>query len=161
MSMGWLPKCESVTASLPSVGGVAEHGEGAAFAPAQRLEFVELVDGDGQDVALLRFVAPDLQRRHAGLVVGDLAQLEAGAAMTVVYQFGQGVGKPARADVVNGNDRTCLAKRATAVDDFLAASLHLGVVALDRGEIEILLRRTRGHGRGRAPAETDEHGRTA
>ena len=162
MSMGWLPKCGSVDhAACRRRWRCPTHGEGAALAPAQRLERVEPVGGDGQHVALLRLVAPDLERRHAGLVVRDLAQLEARAAPAVVDQLGQRVGQAARADVVDGDDRVVVAERPAAVDDLLAAALHLGVVALHRGEIEILLRGARGHRRGRAAAEADEHGRAA
>jgi hypothetical protein len=95
--------------------------------------------GDGEDVAFLGLVAPDLERRHAGLVVGDGAELEAAAAAAVVDEFGQGVGDAAGADVVDEGDGVVVAERPAAVDDLLAAALHLGVVALDAGEIEVLV----------------------
>ena len=48
-----------------------------------------------------------------------------------------------------------------AVDDFLAATFHLGVVALDAGEIEVLVAGAAGHGAGGAAAEADQHGGSA
>ena len=51
-----------------------------------------------------------------------------------------------------------VAEGPAAVDHFLAAALHLGVVALDAGEIEVLVAVTAGHGAGGAAPETDQHG---
>ena len=45
---------------------------------------VEVVGRDGQHVALLRLVAPDLARRHAGLLVRRRAQVDARAAARAV-----------------------------------------------------------------------------
>ena len=142
-------------------GGFADDGEGAAFALAEFLEDVEAGGGHGHDVAFLGFVAPDLERGHAGLVVGDGAELEAAAAATVVDEFGKGVGDAAGADVVDEGDGVLVAEGPAAVDDFLAAAFHLGVVALDAGEIEILVAGAARHGAGRAATETDQHGRSA
>src|SRR5690606_3706011 len=47
------------------------------------------------------------------------------------------------------------------VDDLLAAAFHFGVVALDAGEIEILVAGAAGDGAGGAAAEADVHGGTA
>ena len=118
-------------------GGVAEYGEGAALALAQSLEVAELIRRHGQHVTLLGLVAPNFEGRHARLVVRDLAQLEAGASAAVMHQFGQGVGKPACTYVVDRKDRALISEGAAAVDDFLTAPLHFGVVALDGSEIEI------------------------
>jgi hypothetical protein len=46
----------------------------------------------------------------------------------------------------------------STVDHLLAAPLHFGVVALDAGEVEILLARAAGHRAGGATAEADQHG---
>ncbi len=54
-------------------------------------------------------------------------------------------------------DGVLVAEGPAAVDDLLGAALHLGVVTLDGGEIEVLLAGAAGHGGGRAAAETDEH----
>ncbi len=148
----------SVTDHQLAVGrGGAEHGERAALASTDLGELLDLVGRDAEDVALLRFVAPDLEGGHAGLVVRNLAQLEVCAPVTVVHQLGQGVRKTARADVVNRNDGARLATSAAPVDDLLTAALHLRVVALDRCEIQVFFRCARRHGRRRATAEPDQH----
>ena len=58
------------------------HRERAALARAQIAANAASRSGAiAEHVALLRLVAPDLQRRHAGLVAGDVAQVEARAAV--------------------------------------------------------------------------------
>ena len=44
------------------VGGSAHHGKRAAFALAQAAEHIQAFRGDGQHIALLRFIAPNLHR---------------------------------------------------------------------------------------------------
>ena len=139
------------------LGGLADDGEGAALAFAEFRKRREMRGGDGEDVTLLRFVAPNLERGHAGLVVGEGAELEFSAASAVVDEFGEGVGNAAGADVVDKRNRVFVAEGPAAVDDFLAATLHLGVVALDAGEIEILVAGAARHRAGGAAAEADEH----
>ncbi|MNN96633.1 hypothetical protein D3C81_2156600 [compost metagenome] len=73
-------------------GGGAYDRIGRALTLAQGLEQGQLVLGDRQHVALLGFVAPDLQRAHARLVAGDGAQVEAAAPIAVVHQLRHGVG---------------------------------------------------------------------
>ena len=134
---------------------------GAAFARADPLEPREVIGRNGHDVALLRFVAPDFHWRHAGVGVGHVAQLEKCAARRVGRQLGQRVGQPSRTDVVDAAHRVVAAERAAPVDDFLAAPLHLGVVALHRGEVELAVALARAHARSGAAAESDQHGGTA
>ena len=148
-------------AQLTVVGGVAHDGERAALTRAQRLELGEALGREREHVALLRLVAPQLERRHAGLVARHGAQVEGRAAVAVVDELGQRVREPARAHVVDRHDRVLVAERPAAIDDLLTAPLHLGVVALHGGEVEVLLRRARGERRGRAAAEADEHRRSA
>lgn len=62
---------------------------------------------------------------------------------------------------MDADDGVLVAARPARVDHLLAAALHLGVVALYRGEIEFRARGTRRHGRGGTAAQTDEHGRAA
>src|SRR5437879_13876696 len=50
--------------------------EGAAFAFAQSTEAIERIGTNGEHVAFLRLVAPDLARRHSRLLRGDPAQIE-------------------------------------------------------------------------------------
>src|SRR5690606_29945242 len=138
-------------------GGFAHDGEGRAFTRAELCERIDTIRRNREDVALLRFVAPDFERRHAGLVVGQFAQVEFAAAAAVVDEFGQGVGNAAGADVVNERDGILIAERPAAIDDFLATTLHLGVVALHGSEIEIFAAGSAGDRAGRAAAETDVH----
>src|SRR5258706_2968416 len=100
----------------------------AALALADRGELVQAGDVDGENVALLRLVRPDLHRRHPRLLDGDLAQVEARADPTRVRELRERVGKPARADVVDREDRVLLAHLPAGVNHFLATSLELGVV---------------------------------
>jgi hypothetical protein len=109
---------------------LAEHGIWTTLARANRGERIEPAGLDAQHVPLLRLVAPQLHRAHAGLVVRHLAQLERSAAAAVVDDFGHGVRKPARADVVNSADGVVRAERPARIDDLLSAALHLGIAAL-------------------------------
>ncbi len=65
-------------------GGGADHREGRTLTLTDALEQLQLLGRDGEHVTFLRFVAPDLHRRHAGLVVRHCAQFEAPAASGVV-----------------------------------------------------------------------------
>ena len=141
--------------------GFADDGERAALAFAERLERGEASRGDGEDVALLGFVAPNLEWRQARLGVGDSAELEFAAAAAVVDEFGQGVGDAAGADIVDERNGVFGAEGPAAVDDLLAATFHFRVVALDAGEIEIFAAGAAGHGAGGATAEADQHRRSA
>ena len=145
----------------PAPGRLSHVRPRTALALAQRGEVGDPARVDGQDVAFLGFVAPDLERRHRGVVAGDGAQLEPSAASGAVHQLGQGVGQPSRPDVVDGEDGVVRAELPAAIDDLLAAALHLGVPALHGGEVERLVAAPRFTG-GRGPAaEADEHRRPA
>ncbi len=96
-----------------------------------------------------------------GSSFGNRAQLEACAPLAVVDELGQRVGEPAGADVVDRQDGVRVAQRRAAVDHLLAAALHLGVVALDRGEVEVLVAPAARHRRRGAAAEPDQHRRSA
>ena len=110
-----------------------------ALAFAQDGEIGDAVGVDGEDVALLGFVAPDLERRHAGIVAGDGPQLDRCAPSGAVDQLGKRVGQPPGADVVNGANRVGGAELPAPVDDLLAAALHLRVLALHGREVERFL----------------------
>jgi hypothetical protein len=62
---------------LRRVGGHADHGERAALALAHLLNSGSRLGVDGQHVALLALVAPDLLGRQAGFFQRHLAQVEA------------------------------------------------------------------------------------
>jgi hypothetical protein len=92
-----------------------------------------------------------------GLLAGHRAQLEARASAALVHQLGQRVRQTAGADVVDRRDGAVLSEREAAVDDLLTAPLHLGVVPLHRGKIELGVARALRHRGGRAAAEADAH----
>ena len=116
---------------------------------------------DGQHIALLRLIAPDAERRHAGFGVGDVAKLQRRAAAAGMDQFGQGVGQAARAHVMDAQDRIIRAQRRAAIDHLLATALQLGVIALHRGKIQRRALAAGRERRRRAAAETNQHGRPA
>ena len=154
---------ESSTTSRPSSVGLADHRERAALAAAQRREASSPPADEREHVALLRLVAPDLERRHARLVARHLAQVDArrraGCARRLRAPRSTGRRRRRR-----GSSRIglCVAQRPAAIDDFLRAALDLGVAALHRGEVEIARwpRPLPMRGR-RAAAEADQHRRTA
>src|SRR5699024_7421012 len=91
----------------------------------------------------------------------NVAQLEATATVVSINQLRQAVGQAAGTDIVNGGNRIVPAQCHTGVDDFLAAALHFRVGALHGGEVQFGAGTAAGHGRGRAAAQADEHGRAA
>ncbi len=119
------------------ISGGAKHRKRTSLALAQGLEYVEVLRSDREHVTLLRFVAPNLHWGHARLFRGNTAQVDTRAAVCTVDQFGQSVGQPSGAHVVNRQNRVILAQCRTAVDDLLAAALNLGITALNRVEIQI------------------------
>ena len=62
---------------------------------------------------------------------------------------------------MDGEDRIVRAELPAAIDHLLAAALHLGVLALHRGEVEQLVTAPRSVGGRGAAAEADEHRRSA
>ena len=145
----------------PLGGGLANHRVRAALALANSRERRQVLRPDGERVALLGLVAPNLHRRHAGIGGGHGADVEAAANAGVAQQFRQRVGKPAGAHVVDQADGIGGAEGAAAVDHLLAAALHLGVVALHGGEVQLRIALACGHAGRRAATQADEHGRAA
>ena len=139
----------------------AEHGVGAALTPADALEQVKAGRCDREHIALLRLVAPDLARTHAGFFDVDLAQFEARAEAGRIGQFRHCVRQTAGTDVVNRQDRVVLAPLPAGIDHLLAAALDLRVAALHRGKVEIGRVGAGRHRRGRTPSEADQHARTS
>ena len=139
------------------LGDRTEDGERAALAFAEVAEDVDLGGVKRDDVAFLRFVAPDFERAHAGLFDRNLGEVERGALAGKVGKLGHGVGEAARADVVNGDDRIFVAHGPAAVDDFLGTAFHFGVAALHGVEVEGFGVGACRHGRGGAAAEADAH----
>ena len=147
-------RCGSASASPTTANGQRSR-------VADRRNVPRSVRGDRQHVALLRLVAPDLERRQRRVGARDPTKVDPRAAPAILHQFGQRVRQPAGADVVDEANRIAVAELPAAIDHFLAPVLHLGVVALDRREIEVGVARAGRHRRGRAAAEADEHRRTA
>jgi hypothetical protein len=127
------------------IGGHAKHRKRAALALAHAAEFRQAFRCNGQHVTLLRLVAPDFTRAHARFLTGQGAQVESRAAAGIVSEFGHGIGNAAGADIVNGEYRVVITPLPTTVDDFLRATLNLGIAALHRRKIEVGGVRTRGH----------------
>ena len=73
------------------------------------------------------------------LGVGDLAEFEAGAAATVVDEFGEGVRETAGADVVNGDDGVVRAERPAGVDHLLPRAVVTGGTGTGAVGVDIVL----------------------
>ena len=138
-------KMAIVEAQMQRFGGFANHRVRRAFAAAQLIKQRQLLRRDRQHITFLRFVTPDLQRAHARLIAEDIAQLEFTAASAVADQFRHRVRQTAGADVVDKQNRVGVAQLPTAVDNFLAATFHLRVIALYGGKIQIGIRLAGGH----------------
>ena len=80
MSTTRSPVLASSTTSRPSSCGLADHGVRAALAAAKRDEALEPFGFEREHVAFLRLVAPDLERRHAGLVGRHAREVDPPAA---------------------------------------------------------------------------------
>ncbi len=94
---------------LTIVGDLADHGVRATFALRDRAEALQTARRQGEHVALLRLIAPDLKRRHAGFGVGNRPQRDAGAAMAMSHCLGHRIGEATGTDIVNQLDRIVLA----------------------------------------------------
>ena len=141
--------------------GVADDGEWTTLTRAQCGELVDTLRGQHQHIAFLAFVAPQLERRHARLVVQDAAQIDAAAQVAVGHGFRHGIRKTTGAHIVDEQDGVCIAQRPAGVDDFLRAALHFRVATLHGGEVQVGAARAAVHGRSRTTTQADEHGRAA
>ena len=139
------------------LGGHANDGKGAALAFAKGLELRERLGCNGQHIALLALVAPDFARRQARFFEWHGGQVKARAPARVVHQLREGVGEPARAHVVDRQNRIRPAQRGAVVDDFLRAPLNFGVAALHRIKVEFGGVLAGGHGARRAAAHANAH----
>ena len=137
--------------------GRADDGERTALALAQGFEHRQRRRRDGEHVALLRLVAPDLARRHARLLRGNRTKLERTAGTSAMRELGQRIGQAAGTDVVNRQNRIALPHLPAAVDDLLRTPLDLGVAALHGIEVEVGRVDTGRHRRRRAAAHADQH----
>ncbi len=85
----------------------ADDGVRAALARADGCERGLRLRRDGQHVALLRLVAPDLARRHAGLLRWMARRSNVPPAPPAVHELRQRVGQAASADVVQRKKWDC------------------------------------------------------
>ena len=142
-------------------GRRAQHRKGTTLALADRAKALEILRGDAENIALLRFVAPDLARRHASVLRRNRAQVEARAAARRVGKLGHRVRQTARPHVVDREHRIGRAELPAPVDHFLRAPLYFGVAPLHRIEIQVLRIGARAHAGSRAAAHSDQHARSA
>ncbi len=150
----------AVDHQLTVVSDAADHRVRTALAPRDPIERRELVGRDRQRIALLRLVAPDLERTHSAFLDGNVGEHDASAALGLIREFRHCIRQAAGAHVVNRQHRVMCAEPPTTIDDFLRAALHLRIAALDRIEIELFGVHSGIHARGSPAAEPDAHSRS-
>ncbi len=158
------PQCGVVLDhQAPVVGGLTDaRRTGSARARADASNACQPLGGDRQHVALLRLVAPQLQRRHARARRWGSARSANAAPRRLSWtSSGSAFDSPPAPTSWMETMGLSAPSAAAAIDHLLAAPLHLGVVALHRREIQVLVRRARRHRRRRAAAQADQHRRTA
>ena len=141
------------------LGRFTEHGKQRPLTLADGLEQRQAARLDGQHIAFLCLIAPNLDWCHARLQAGDGTQVQRCTQLVIVDQLRHRVRQTARADIVNRHDGVVRAHAPAGVDDFLRTPLHFRVIALHRGEIEILGAGTAGHGGCCAATQTDQQRR--
>ena len=142
---------------LALFGGHTDDGKGATLALAQGFKFRQRLGCNRHDIALLRFIAPNLFGRHARFFQRHFRQIKARATASVVHQFRKGVRNTARADIVYRQNRVGHAAQIALGDDFLRTALNLRVAALYRIKIQRRVVRARRHRAGRAATHADAH----
>ena len=141
--------------------GGAQHGKRAALTLAQRGKDRQIVRMNGQHITFLRFIAPDLHRRHAGFFQRHRAQVDHPATVRAMNQLGQGIGQTARANVVNRQNRVGFAQLPAAVDHFLTTAFDFRVAALHRVEVQVFGVGTGVHRRRCAATQANQQARAA
>ena len=138
----------------------SDHGKGTPLTLADGLKQMQILRRNRQHIALLRLIAPRLQRTHPGLAARNRIQVETPAAAAVLDQLRKRIRQSARAHVMNKCNRIRLAALPAAVDDLLRAALHLRVIALHGSKIQIRISAARAAG-SRASAKPNQHRRPA
>src|SRR5690606_41633290 len=138
-----------------------DHRIRTTLAVSNGSESVQVLRQNGQYVALLRFVAPDLGRRHPGLFQMDLGQFKNGAAARIVDELGKRVRKPACPDVVDSNNGALFALLPATINDLLGTALDLGLPALNRLKIQLGAVGTYTRPRRRTSHHANSHARPA
>ena len=139
---GYVDSRFAASAAVPHLdagrfGDLADDGDRTALAPADRFDPGPLGRVEDEDVALLGLVAPELHRAEAGVRGRNRAEVHARPEPRRVHDLRDRVGEPPRSHVVNGEDRVQVSEPDARVDDLLGASLHLRVVPLNGGKVEL------------------------
>ena len=85
---------------------------------------------NGQDIALLAFVGPNLFGRESRSLQGNGSQIKAGASTCIVGEFGKSVGQTTGTHIVDGQDRIVCSQNPALVNDFLSATFNFWVASL-------------------------------
>ena len=141
------------------VGNTADHRIRAALASCNPIKRGDVFRCNSECVALLRLVAPDLERAHATLFDRDVGKLDAGTAPGLIGKLRHRIRQTAGADIVNRQDGVTSPQRPAAIDDFLRSTLHFRIPALNRIEIELLGVGSSPQAGSRATAKADSHAR--
>ena len=103
---------------------------GTALTGTYRFKLRQLIGLHREDIALLRFVTPDLKWRHARLIVGHIAELEAPSPAPILDQLGQRVAQPSCSHIVDKGDGIIGTQAPATINDLLATALYFGVLSL-------------------------------
>ena len=162
---GWCPRpgrpSPSTTRSWRSSVATPTTAYGQRSRRRDGVKAFQVLRQDRQDIAFLRFIAPDFGGRQARLFQRHALQVEDGATAGVVDQFREGVGQTARANVVDGDDGVVHGLLPAAVDDFLRTALDFRVAALDGIEVQLGRVATHADTGGGAAAHADTEARAA
>ncbi len=81
--------------------GLSDDAKETPFPLAERLKGLEFFRRHGQDVALLRLVAPQLHRREPRFIRRDGVDVESRPKVRIVNEFRERIREPSRADVMD------------------------------------------------------------
>ena len=145
---------------IAGLGGDAHHGKRATLAFTHLAKERHQIGVDGQHIALLAFVAPNLFGCQPAFFQRHLPHVEGCTALRAVHQFWKGVADATCAHVMDGQHRVHLAQGPAMVDDLLRAALNFGVAALHGIKVQRRGVGARCHGARRAPAHANAHARS-
>ena len=142
----------------PVVGNrMAQHRKRTAFACTNFLKCGQTLRCNGQHISFLRFVTPDLHRRHAALFRRHFAQLQSCAAASAMHQLRQRIGDTTGTHIMYRQNKIVGTHLPAAVYHLLRTALHFRIATLNRVKIQILRIGAGIHTGSRAAAETDQH----
>ena len=140
-------------------GGLTNHRIGATLAFADGIKHRQLIRCNRHHIAFLGFITPNGQRRHTGLIVWNGAQFKFTATAAVFHQLRHGITQATGTHIVNKTNRVFIIQLPALIDHLLTTTLHLRVIALYRGKIQIFGAGTGGHGGSSPATQTNQHGR--